>query len=140
MAEELKANVYINFNGRAREAMESYKEVLGGELDLLAADPDGPPKAAQPGERIMHARLVSGGVTIMGTDGSPDYPASAGDNFAVALIGSDRERLTKIFDRLSSDGGKAKSPLKQESWGDTFGWLKDKFGINWMIDITQPTG
>lgn len=130
------ASPYINFQGRAREAMEFYQKALGGNLDLLAFDAAGAPKPAGPTDRIMHARLDADGVTILATDGMPDYPPTVGDNFAITLMGSDSERLTHIFTELSA-GGNVKQPLKAEVWGDTFAWFADKFGINWMINISK---
>lgn len=133
---QLFINPYINFQGKAREAMEFYQKVLGGKLDLLTFSPGGPPKPADPGDGVMHARLESDGAIIMGTDGMKEYPPKPGDNFAIALGGSDHARLSKVFEQLG-EGGKVKQGLKQESWGDTFGWLEDKFGINWMVNISK---
>ena len=133
---QLFLSPYINFRDHAREAMEFYQKLLGGKLDLLAFNPSGPPKPAGPGDTIMHARLESDGAIIMGSDGMHEYPPTVGDNFAIALGGTDRERMTKIFNGLA-EGGKVKQPLKEESWGDTFGWLEDKFGISWMVNISK---
>jgi len=128
---------YLNFGGRAREAMEFYQKLFGGKLDLLAFTPDGAPHPAGPDDAIMHAALTADGVTIMGADGMSDHPPTVGDNFAIALSGDDLERLSKIFEGLS-EGGHVKQTLKKESWGDTFGWLEDKFGVNWMVNISDP--
>jgi PhnB protein len=137
---QLSISPYINFNGHAREAMEFYQAALGGELTLLSMGPEGgAPKPAGPDDAIMHAYLEADGAKIMGSDGMVEYPAKVGDNFAVALGGSDMERLTKAFEMLSA-GGTVKQTLKQESWGDTFGWFEDKFGINWMVNITKSEG
>ena len=132
---QLSASPYINFQGQARQAMEFYHDALGGELQLLAFSPDGPPKEAGPGDAIMHSMLESDGVIIMGSDGMPAYPAVVGENVAIALSGSDRERLTEVFNKLS-EGGQVKQPLKEESWGAMFGYFVDKFGINWMFNIS----
>lgn len=133
----LAVNPYINFGGKAREAFEFYQRALGGELNLLAFDPNGPPKKAGLTDNIMHGILtIEDGVVIMGSDGMPDYPAKVGENFAIAISGSDRYKLTKAFELLSQ-GGNVKQPLKEESWGDTFGWLEDKFHIKWMINISN---
>jgi PhnB protein len=129
------ANPYINFNGHAREAMEFYHKALGGTLDLLTENEQGPPKAAGPDDHIMHSALEADGILIMGTDGHPDYPTTAGDNVAVAVMGDDEERLTSVFELLSN-GGTIKQALKIESWGDGFGYFTDKFGINWMFNIS----
>jgi PhnB protein len=131
---ELSANPYINFQGRAQEALRFYHEALNGELSLMTEDPQGPPKAAGPDDHIMHGLVSSEGLLIMGSDGHPDYPPTVGDNMAIALSGSDHDRLSLIFEKLSA-GGHVKQPLKTESWGDSFGYFVDKFGINWMVNI-----
>jgi PhnB protein len=59
-----------------------------------------------------------------------------GDNVAIALSGSDHERLSAAFEKLSADG-QVKQPLKTETWGDSFGYFVDKFGINWMVNISS---
>lgn len=133
---QLSMSPYINFNGHARKAMEFYQAALGGELTLLAFNEGGAPKPAGPDDAIMHAFLDADGAKIMGSDGMVEYPAKVGDNFAVALSGTDTERMTKAFEMLSA-GGNVKQNLKEESWGDTFGWFEDKFGINWMVNINK---
>lgn len=132
----LYANPYINFRGRCREAMEFYHQALGGKLDLLAMEPGQPPKPAKPGDQIMHSRLESDGAVIMGTDGMKEYPPTVGDNIAIALGGYDFDRLSQAVDMLAG-GGKMKQPLKKESWGDSFAWFEDKFGINWMVNVSH---
>jgi len=114
---------YINFQGRAREAMEFYHQILGGKLDLQAG----------PGQRISQARLEVDGMTLIGSDGHPDYPATVGENMALALQGTDAGRLTKVFQALA-EGGKTQMPLSKQPWG-TVGWLKDRFGIGWTVSI-----
>jgi PhnB protein len=115
---------FINFQGRAREAVEFYQKVLGGELELQAG----------PNGRIGQARLEAEGVHIIATDGHPDYPAKVGENLALFLEGSDGPRLTGIFKALSQ-GGKVNMPLAKQPWGGQVGWLVDKFGISWSVNI-----
>ena len=128
---------FINFQGRAREAMEFYHRVLGGNLDLQTLNKQGVPKPASPGDRISHARLeADGGLSIIASDGHPDYPAKVGDNLAIALGGTDRDRLTRIFTDLG-EGGRIQMPLAKQPRGSAVGWLKDKFGIGWTVSIEQ---
>ena len=131
---DVVANPYINFQGQTREAMEFYQRALGGKLELTAFSEDGTPREAGPDDRVMHAMLVVGGMRIMGSDGHPDYPPTVGDNMAIALYGTDREFLTTAFDKLP-EGGTVMQALKTESWGDSFGYFVDKYGINWMVNI-----
>ena len=127
---------YINFQGKAREAMERYHQLLGGTLDLRASNEQGDSTPANPGERITHARLEAEGVRIIATDGHPDYPATAGENLALALGGTDKDRLTSIFTALA-DGGRIKMPLTEQPGGIAVGWLTDKFGINWTVTVER---
>ena len=127
---------YINFQGRAREAMQFYQKVLGGKLELQSANEKGVPKPAGPGDRIANARLESDGMVIVGSDGHPSYPPTVGDNLALAVGGTDKARLTKIFNDLAG-GGKSKMPLTEQSGGAAVGWLTDKFGVNWMVSVEK---
>ncbi len=129
------ASPYINFQGHAREAMEFYQKALGGKLELFTATEQGPPKEAGPDDNIMHSMLQVEGLIIMGSDGIPEYPPTVGDNMAIALSGDDSDYLTNAFGLLSK-GGNVKQALKIESWGDGFGYFTDKFGINWMVNIS----
>jgi PhnB protein len=129
---------YINFQGRAREAMELYQSVLGGKLELYAAGPEGSPHRAEPGERIQYARLTGDGFLVIGSDGHPSYPPTPGDNIAVALIGSDRAAMQSAFEKLS-EGGQVKMPLTEGPWGGVAAWFADRFGVNWNLDL-EPTG
>ena len=125
---------YINFQGRAREAMELYHSVLGGKLELYAAGEQGAPRPAQPGEPIQHARLSGDGFLVVGSDGHPSYPATNGDNIAVVLAGNDRAAIQAAFEKLS-EGGQVKMRLTDGAWGGAAAWLCDRFGINWNLDV-----
>ena len=82
----------------------------------------------------MHASLEADGARILGTDGHPDFPAKVGENIALAVGGTDKDRLTKIFNQLGQ-GGNVKMPPTDQSGG--VGWLTDKFGVNWMVSILR---
>ncbi len=133
--ENVILDAYLFFEGNCREAMEFYKGVFGGTLDMQPYDEipgDMPGKAEMKG-KIIHARLAGGDVNLMASD-TRDKMLGAG-KIELSLSGVDEARLRKMFDGLSA-GGKVKSPLKKEYWGDTFGSLRDKFGVDWMVNIT----
>ncbi|MGH7775835.1 MAG: VOC family protein [Candidatus Dormibacterales bacterium] len=125
---------YINFQGRAREAMELYQSIVGGKLELYAAGEQGAPRPAEPGDSIQHARLTGDGFLVIGSDGHPSYPPTAGDNMALVLVTSDRAALQAAFEKLA-EGGKIKMPLSEGPWGGVAAWLTDRFGINWNLDL-----
>ncbi len=136
-ASKLAVTPYLNFAGKAREAMGFYKKILGGTLELYTMNTKtGTFSPAGPKDGIMHAVLTADGAVVMGSDGMPQYPAKVGDNFALALAGTDAKRLTKVFNALA-EGGFVKQPLMASPWGSSFGWLQDKYAINWMINIDK---
>src|SRR5207248_6849750 len=80
---------YINFQGKAREAMEHYHKVLGGKLEMFAADEHGQPRPAGQGDRIMHAQLELDGVVSGAAAGHPKYPVEVGAHIALPVRGRD---------------------------------------------------
>jgi PhnB protein len=129
-------NPYLNFNGTARQAMEFYRDVFGGDLTLSTFAELGMADGAD-ADKVMHAQLqTSDGYTIMGADvpGHMEFQAPAG--FAVSLSGDD-STLAGYFEKLSA-GGTVTMPLAKQAWGDEFGMLTDQFGIQWMVNISQP--
>ena len=123
---KVQLSPYVNFQGRAREAMEFYKDALGGSVDLQTG-PDG---------RVGYARFEVDGALIVGSDGHPKFAPTVGDNMAIALSGTDKERLSKAFAALAA-GGQLKGPLTKQPSGAEVGYLRDKFGINWIVSIDK---
>jgi PhnB protein len=132
---DIHIDPYLYFRGNCREAMEFYKSVFGGELTMQTVGEiptDFPGKEERKNE-IMHAALRSNSVTIFGTD-SPQASEKAA-KIELSVGGSDEKRMREMFDGLS-EGGKVKMKLEKQFWGDIFGNLSDKYGIDWMFNIT----
>jgi PhnB protein len=127
-------NPYLTFNGNAREAMGLYQRVLGGSLDLQTFEEAGMDVADDQRQRIVHARLDADGMTLMASDSAPGQAVQVGENVSLSVSGSDRERMTRLFEDLS-EGGRVTMPMAEQFWGDTFGMLTDRYGIHWMVDI-----
>lgn len=124
-------NPYISFSGNARQAMEFYQSIFGGELAVSTFADQRVPDA--PADGVMHAQLtVDGKTLVMGSDGMDQANLSG---FSLSLSGSNAEELRGYFKKLS-DGGQITKPLAKESWGDEFGMLQDKFGVAWMVNIS----
>lgn len=132
-------NPYLSFDGDARQAMEFYQEVFGGELSLHTFGEMGQP-GAENADKIMHGMLAtSDGFTLMGADMPPGMRHSPGNNFAVSLSGDDESTLRGYWEALSRDGSVSVS-LEKQMWGDVFGMCNDRFGIPWMVNISRPKG
>lgn len=130
-----KLNPYLNFDGNAKDAMEFYKDALGGELTLSTFAQGGMPHEPEQAGKIMHAQLVAeNGITLMASDLPKGWPFTPGNNVSISLSGDDDAQLRGYWDKLSA-GATVGQPLMAAPWGDTFGMLTDKFGIRWMINI-----
>ncbi|MGH8794699.1 MAG: VOC family protein [Stackebrandtia sp.] len=131
-----RLNPYLTFNGNARAAMEFYAGVFGGDLAFNTFAEFGAEDS--PGaELIMHGVLeTDAGYTIMAGDvADREYRPMAG--VSVSLSGDDAELLRDCWDKLSA-GGTVAMPMRKQVWGDEFGMCVDKFGVSWMVNVSQP--
>ncbi|MEU4801545.1 VOC family protein [Actinosynnema sp. NPDC023587] len=130
-----RLNPYLGYRGNARQAMEFYQEVFGGELELGTVADFGSPDSPR-ADQVVHSRLdTPDGYSLMAWDVPEEVPHHPGTNVAVYL-GGDDGGLRGHFAKLSA-GGTVTTPLEKQSWGDEAGALVDRFGISWMVNITQ---
>ncbi|MEO6088816.1 MAG: VOC family protein [Umezawaea sp.] len=132
-----RLNPYISFTDNAREAMEFYQTVFGGSLVLNTFGEFGGADEAPFADKIMHGMLeTENGFTLMAADTPPGMDHNPGTNITVSLSGDDADDLRGYWGKLSVDGA-VTVPLEKQMWGDEFGACVDRFGIPWMINITQ---
>jgi PhnB protein len=131
----VRLNPYIGFDGEARQAMEFYASVFGGELTTNTYAEAGMADDPAQGDKIMHAMLDAGpGLAIMGSDAPPGMPRDEGSRITISLSGDDEATLRGYWDGLV-EGGTVAVPLERAPWGDSFGMCTDRFGIGWMVNI-----
>ncbi|MDQ2740614.1 MAG: VOC family protein [Actinomycetota bacterium] len=130
-----RLNPYLSFRDNAKQALEFYRLVFGGELTLSTFGEMHASEDAAEQDKIMHGMLVSpSGLTLMGADVPNSMNYTPGDNFSVSLSGDDERELRGYWDKLV-DGATITAPLEKAPWGDTFGMCADKFGVNWLVNI-----
>lgn len=133
-----RLNPYISFRGNAREAMEFYRSVFGGKLELHTFEEFGAPGDPAEAKLVMHSMLeAENGITFMGSDTPASMPYEPGSRISMALSGDDHAELSGYFEKLSA-GGQVAQPLSAAPWGDTFGMCVDRYGVTWMINISAP--
>jgi len=131
-------NPYLSFNGNAREAMEFYQTVFGGKLDFNTFKEFQASESKDEDDLIMHSMLeTDGGLALMAADTPRSMKYMEGTNFSLSLSGDNESELSGYFDKLK-EGGTVVMPLEKAMWGDTFGMLKDRFGISWLVNIATP--
>jgi PhnB protein len=130
-----RLNPYLSFDGNGREALNFYQSVFGGELTVNTFGAfGGDPSIA---DKVMHGQLETpAGYTLMASDIAPGMgELTPSTSITISLSGDDQE-LSGYFEKLS-DGGRVTMPLEKQMWGDVYGQLVDKFGVSWMVNITQ---
>ncbi|WP_343704163.1 VOC family protein [Chitinophaga sp.] len=130
-------NPYLTFDGTCEEVFNFYRSVFGGEFATVMRFKDMPGphmEAGDDGNLVMHMALPIGQHSIlMGSDRPSSFgKATKGDNFSLAIGADSREHADKLYKGLS-EGGKAEMPMGDAPWGDYFGMLTDRYGIQWMI-------
>jgi PhnB protein len=128
-------NPYLNFRGTAREAIEFYRSVFGGELQISTFGEYQASQDPSEDQLVMHSRLVTtAGYVLMASDTPERMPLTVGNNVSVSLGGEERGELEGYWNGLS-EGATILMPLADSPWGDSFGMLTDRFGVNWLVNI-----
>ncbi len=129
-----QATPYMKFNGKAAEALEFYRDVFGGSLELTRYRDMPMDEAPGDPDWVMHGALtLEGGGTLFAADG-PDAPASG--NVELCIWGDDAGQLEGFFTRLQ-EGGEVQLPFAAAPWGSYFGQVVDAYGIVWMLEGGQ---
>jgi len=137
-----KLNSYLNFQGNTEEAFSFYKSVFGGEFISIMRfkDVDGLPGKEHFNEKdlngIMNVQLAVGDNVLMGTDAlqSMGQHIITGTNVTLSLHTESKEEADGLYAALST-GGQPAMPMTDMFWGDYWGMLTDKFGIQWMVNF-----
>ncbi len=138
-----KVNAYLNFAGNAEEAFDFYKKVFGGEFSSAVRFKDFPiegvtvPKEDE--EKMMHISLPLGGdYVLMASDSLEAFGQTLvqGNNVHISLHPTSKEEADRLFTALS-EGGEVEMPIADQAWGDYYGSLKDRFGVQWMVNYHE---
>ena len=131
-------NPYLSFRDNAREAMNFYQSVFGGELTLSTFGEFQASEDPAEAEKIMHGMLTTTqGLVLMGADTPNSMEFSSGSSISISLSGEDEGELRGYYDKLSGGGGTVTVPMEQAPWGDIFGMCTDKYGVSWLVNVNN---
>lgn len=132
---------YLNFDHRCREALDFYRQCLGGEITEMMTWGESPmcdevpPEAA---DLIMHGCLVVDGQVLMASDSFPGRPYE-GVKGAAVTINADSDAAAKQWYEALSAGGTVEMELQETFWASSFAAFSDRFGVPWMINCGKET-
>jgi len=136
-------NPHINFNGNAEEAFTFYKSVFGGDFakiirfkDLASSEF---PVAEKEKNKIMHIVLPIGKNSMLMANDVPEIMGRTNENenrSKIVITAESKKEADKLFNGLSA-GGQIEGPIGDGPWGTYFGCLRDKYGIEWIVEFAQ---
>lgn len=134
-------NPWINFNGNAEEAFNFYKSVFGGAFEKvvrfkeLASDDF--QVSNKEADKIMYISLPIGNNNVLIGNDVPEIMGRTNEDenrSKIAVRAESREEADKVFNGLS-EGGDVEGPIGEGPWGSYAGMLRDKYGIEWIVEF-----
>lgn len=134
-------NPHLHFNGNTEEAFLFYKTVFGGEIKKIIRfkelSTEGFSFPEEELNKIMHISLsIGNNSTISGSD-VPSMLGTVNENenrSKITITANSKQEAEALFNGLS-EGAAIECELGQSPWGSYFGSLRDKYGIEWMIEF-----
>lgn len=125
---------HLNFRGDARQALEFYQTVFGGEL-TIASYADMGNTDPETADHVTFGQVVAdNGFRVMAYDAYPHLEWDQGkDPFFVSLRGTDPDELRGYWDKLV-EGADVRQPIGPSAWAPLYGQLTDRFGVTWVLD------
>ncbi len=128
---------YIAFQGNCEEAINFYRDCLGGEILYMGRYGESPMSSEGIEDKILHCTLQIGDTHIMACDNMAGEAEGQGSNISLAIGCDDEGRMQEMFGKMA-EGGYITMPLQETHWAKSFGMLTDKYGVNWMFNCEQP--
>lgn len=132
----VKLTPYITLEGRVKEAIQFYEQIIGAEIVSMFTYgdmPDMPDTFTDDLKSLVaHAKLKVGDTELMLSDAPGGSPIESGKRVTICITTNNVEQSKKIFEALSQDG-KVNMPFNEESFSPGFGDVTDKFGVTFQI-------
>lgn len=132
---------YLFFDGNCAEAMTFYRSCLGGELSIVKVS-DSPMGTGMPpglADRVLHARLESGAISLAASDWlHQDRRRVPGNTVCCYVEGGSGEETRAIFDTLSAGAEPALLDDMRDLPFGSYGALTDRYGVRWMFRAEAP--
>jgi PhnB protein len=133
----MKLYPYLSFKGNCEEALDFYKDALGGHLVQIGRYGESPmPSKEEDKNKIIHARLQFGDALLMASDALNEDKFSRSSDISLSVECETEQQLDRVFSEISK-GGTVSMPLADQFWGARFGMLTDKFGVSWMFNCEK---
>ncbi|WP_406686600.1 VOC family protein [Rossellomorea vietnamensis] len=83
---------------------------------------------------VMQATFTLKGQEFMCIDSNVKHQFDFTPSFSIFLTCDTEEELETIYEKLS-EGGQALMPIGDYGFSKKFGWLNDRFGVSWQLNL-----
>ncbi|MCL2037515.1 VOC family protein [Candidatus Saccharibacteria bacterium] len=133
----MKLELFLNFDGNCREAVEFYAKVFKSSVNNLMTYAEAPPDPNYPlkeedKDRIMYAGVPVGDMTVMFMDMPSGTPVVSGNNISPTVSTADKAEIQRLFDELK-EGGEVHMEPQKAFFSELYAMVKDKYGVIWQI-------
>lgn len=133
---------HINFRGQAREALEFYRSVFGGDISIATYSDIHAVEDPAQADHVAFGRLdAPSGFTLMAYDVQPSKDYDPGTNsFYITLQGTDGDEIQPLWNSLATEAQAVLAPLASAPFAALYGMLTDRYGVTWIVGAdTAPT-
>ena len=125
---------YLFFTTACQEALDFYTKCGFGAVVTLVRHGDNgmPVRTESMRGKVMHAKFEGPGIRFFASDNDDAEPMRGS---AMMFELDSRDQTRQLFNSLS-DGGHITTPLAVQPWGDYYGKLTDRFGVQWMFNCS----
>ncbi len=126
------ATPFLMFQGHAEEAMNHYISIIE-DSEIISITRYGPDQPGTEGS-VMHASFSLKGQTFMCIDSNVKHEFTFTPSFSIYLTCESEAEIEKVYGALI-DGGGALMPLDNYGFSQKFGWIADRFGVSWQLNL-----
>lgn len=116
----------------AEEAMNFYTSLIE-DSKITSIVRYGPGESGKEGT-VMQATFTLKGQEFMCIDSSVKHQFSFTPSFSIFVTCDTEEELDNLYHELI-EGGSALMPLGDYGFSKKFGWLNDRFGVSWQLNL-----
>ncbi|MCF3943816.1 VOC family protein [Oceanobacillus alkalisoli] len=129
-----KVTPFLMFqDGKAEEAMNFYTSLIK-DSEITSITRYGANESDGDEGTVMQANFTLKGQEFMCIDSNIEHQFSFTPSFSIFVDCDTEEELTNLYEKLL-EGGQALMPLDNYGFSRKFGWINDRFGVSWQINL-----
>lgn len=129
-----KITTFLMFEGNAEEAMNLYTSLFDQSeiINISRYDANGPGKEGT----VMHATFTLNGQEFMCIDSYVKHEFTFTPSMSLYVNCDTEEEIAEVFNKLAQEG-EVLMPLTAYPFSKKFGWLNDKYGVSWQLNLSK---